>query len=77
MQDSIDDCLVASNQIFHGVWIHVHQKIEDIQWKPRYKEDNADAQNHDIGAPSFLVIFGMLTLKKRLDQSAKGTDFSM
>ena len=63
MQYGIDDRFISRNHSLHGVWIHIHQKVEDIQRQPRHKENDGDAQNHDVGAPPFLIIFSMLTLK--------------
>ena len=63
MQNCINHCFVPGNGTFHNFWIHVHQKVEYIQWQPGYKKDNRNTQNHDIGPSPFFIVLGMLALK--------------
>ena len=72
MQNCINHCFVPGNGTFHNFWIHVHQKVEYIQWQPGYKKDNRNTQNHDIGPSPFFIVLGMLALKLKFTLAKNG-----
>ena len=63
VQYCIDDRFVAGNDGLHFIRIHVHKEIEDVERQPGHKEDDSDAQNHNVRATPFLIVFLVLALK--------------
>ena len=54
-----------------GPWVELHEDVEQVEWQPRDEEDEGDAQDHDVGPASLLVVLGVLALKRKRKMSPK------
>ncbi len=65
MEDGVDNCLVSGNDGLHEGGVEVHEDVEEVEWEPRDEEDEGDAQDHDVGPATLLVVLRVLALKNR------------
>ena len=63
VKHGVDDSLVAGNDGLHQGRVEIHEDVEEVEGKPRYEEDERDAQDHDVRPASLFIVFGVLALK--------------